>query len=71
MARSTRTADEARAQILKLCAKEFRTPRQLADALGKSVHTVRAYYVYRMVSEGLLVTRLEPGSRHGQAYRKA
>lgn len=64
MARSTKTADETREKILKLCAKGYLTPMQVAEALGMLVNSVRSYYVYKMAAEGLLV-------KAGQTYKKA
>jgi DNA-binding transcriptional regulator GbsR (MarR family) len=46
------------------------TPSELAEALGKSVNTVRAYYVYPMAREGLLVPTHEQGKRK-PVYRAA
>lgn len=63
--------DAVRAQILKLCAKEFKTPAELAMSLDMSVNTVRANYVYKMVREGLLVKLYKGSRRNGQAYRKS
>jgi DNA-binding transcriptional regulator GbsR (MarR family) len=63
-------SDNARKQILRLCKKRPMTPSELAEALGKSVNTVRAYYVYPMAREGLLVPTHEQGKRK-PVYRAA
>jgi predicted ArsR family transcriptional regulator len=62
---------EVRAAILKLAKSDFKTAAQLADALGKSVNTIRAYYCYPMVAEGLLQTLHTSSRKNGQAYKKA
>lgn len=67
MLKHTRKVDDTKAKILTLCKKDYRTAAQLAAALGKSVNTVRAYYVYPMVRDGQLKP-LYPVRRPDQAY---
>lgn len=62
---------DVRESILSLCRDDFRQVGELATLLGKSVHTVRAHYVYPMVRAGLLTPKLPQGSRTKQAYRTA
>jgi len=63
-------SDEIRAKLLKLCQRDYKSTAELAAALGLSINTVRAYYVYPMVREGALKP-LRDGRSSKQAYRKA
>lgn len=62
--------DEIRAKILRLCAKDYKGTRELAETLGMSRNTVRAKYVYRMCDEGLLESKYPRGHQQpNQAYK--
>lgn len=64
------THNEIRAKILKLCSREYKTSREIAEALGMPFNTVRAHYMYKMTAEGLLEPRY-PRKTPRQAYKKA
>lgn len=59
---------EKREKVRSLCKGRYLTTHQLAEALGLSVHTVRAYYVYPLVRDGRLTLLHPPGPRKDQAY---
>lgn len=68
----TSQVEATRAKILKLCAKDYRGTRELAELLGMSYNTVRAKYVYKMAEEGLLVSKFPRGHQQpNQAYKAA
>ncbi len=64
--KSTKTS-ELQEKILKLCNKDYLTVAELAEALGRSVNTIRAHYVYPLVRQGKLMP-LYPHRRMKQAY---
>lgn len=58
--------------ILKLCHGQFKTVRELADAMGRKTGKLRENYISRMVSDGRLVRRYPKVTDHpNQAYRTA
>ena len=62
--------DHFRLAILKACSREFLTTSAIAKRLGKSVNTIRAYYIYPMVKLGQLEQLYATPSRvRNQAYR--
>lgn len=62
---------DTREQILALCRRDFLSVVEIAGAIGKSQHTIRAHFVYKMAREGLLVTEKPLGTKYGQAYKTA
>lgn len=57
------------AKILKLTRYEFRTRKEIAEALNLSINTVRANYLYPMANRGILRRKLPKGTKAGQAYK--
>lgn len=51
------------AAIFAACRGKFLTAKEIAEAIGKPFHSVRAYYVYRMAREGSLETQQIDGTK--------
>jgi len=62
--------DSVRKEILQICRSRYLTRQEIADKLGMSVNTVRAYYLYPLIALGQIET-LYPAknTRKNQAYR--
>lgn len=62
--------EEVKAAILAYCADEFRTAKEIADALGRTRSTLLTHYLPGLIHEGLLELRFPAHPRHKlQAYR--
>jgi ATP-dependent DNA helicase RecG len=70
--RSKPSAKVVRRAILSLCAGEFRTLREIAEALGRDPVSLRIRHVSAMVKAGALELRHPESPNHrDQAYRAA
>ena len=65
------STEETRLTILKLCRRDYLSPREIALRLGKPVNTVRAHYIYPMVRDGLLVSKDPTQITHKRGYKSA
>jgi predicted ArsR family transcriptional regulator len=59
--RKKQSGAKVRADILEVCRDRFQTAKQIAEALGMPVNSVRAYYVYKMARGGELETKMVSG----------
>lgn len=63
----SRDANEAR--ILAFCKDEFRTTREIAEAIGRAEKTVRSRYIPKLVASGALTRRFSGARSNDQAYK--
>ncbi|MNY22305.1 hypothetical protein D3C86_1559050 [compost metagenome] len=62
--------EEMEAAILTYCREDYRTTKEIAEALGRSKGTIQNHYLPRLLKKGQLVLRYPEQPRHSQqAYR--
>ena len=62
-----RKLNNGHAEILKICSGRVCSPREISELLGLSLHTTRAYYMYPLLREGLLI-RMRNKNGRGRAF---
>jgi hypothetical protein len=63
--------DLIKEQILKICENEFASLGDICRILDKNKNTIRANYIYPMVTEGVLVREHPAGTKKSQRYKAA